>query len=100
MLLSNRQVEVVNALGLHLRAAGKFVRLAQQFHAQVRVACGERIVNGKSILDLTTLAAERGTWLALEASGHDAEDAIEALTELVATRFHESDSGEDEASVR
>ena len=84
-----RQVDVINVLGLHLRAADKFVRLARQFRAGVRVACGGRKASGKSILDLTTLAAECGSRLELEADGPDAEAALDALTSLVARRFDE-----------
>lgn len=87
----SHQVEIVSALGLHLRAAGRFVRLAQQFRAEVRVSCGDRQVDGKSILDLATLAAECGTRLDIEASGPDAAEALAALAALVAARFHEDD---------
>jgi phosphocarrier protein len=84
-----RQAEIVNALGLHLRAASQFARLAQQFRAEVRVCLGDSRVDGKSILDLMTLAACCGAVLVLEASGTDAELAIAALVGLVACGFHE-----------
>lgn len=86
---SSRHVRLENLLGLHLRAAGKFVRVAQRFQANVRVACGDKLVNGKSILDLTTLAAEPGTVLTLEADGPDAEQSLEALCTLIQARFDE-----------
>jgi phosphocarrier protein HPr len=86
-----RQVEIVNALGLHLRAAEKFVHLALQFQTDVQVHHGSKTVDGKSILDLATLAAECGTRLELEASGQDAESALQALSGLVAARFGETD---------
>jgi phosphocarrier protein HPr len=89
----SRRVEIVNALGLHLRAADQFVRLAQQFQAEVRVSLDGMAVNGKSILDLATLAAESGTRLELEASGPDAAGALSALCELIESRFHEEDEG-------
>jgi phosphocarrier protein len=89
------QVEILNPLGLHLRAADQFVRVAVQFEAEIRVSCHGRAVNGKSILDLSTLAAACGTRLDLEARGRDAEAALIALGELVAARFHEADDGED-----
>ena len=94
--VARRQVEIVNALGLHLRPADKFVRLAHQFQAEVRVIHEGQEFNGKSILDLTSLAAERGTRLDLEAHGPDADAAVAALAELVAARFHETDDGQDE----
>jgi phosphocarrier protein len=88
-----RQVEITNALGLHLRPADKFVRLAHQFRSEIRVSHEGNQINGKSILDLTTLAAECGTILELEARGPDAEAAVEALAELILARFHETDEG-------
>ena len=66
--VAHRQVEILNALGLHLRPADKFVRLAVGFAAEIRVRSGERELDGKSILDLTSLAAERGTMLHIEAA--------------------------------
>ena len=93
--VARRQVEIVNALGLHLRPADKFVRLAHQFQSDVRVHYEGHEFNGKSILDLTTLAAECGTRLELEARGPDAEAALDALAGLVSARFHEADDGQE-----
>jgi phosphocarrier protein len=93
---ARRQVEIINALGLHLRPADKFVGLAHKFQAEVKVIYKGREYNGKSILDLTSLAAECGSRLELEAHGPDAEDAVEALAALVAARFHEDDEGNEE----
>lgn len=95
-----RQVEITNALGLHLRPADKFVRLAHQFQSEIRVHHEGREINGKSILDLTTLAAECGTRLDLEARGPDAEAAIAALAELVLDQFHENEEGQDKEPTR
>ena len=95
--VARRQVEIVNALGLHLRPADKFVRLAHRFQSEVRVIHQGHEFNGKSILDLTSLAAECGTRLEVEARGPDAEAAVAALAELVSARFHETDDGQDEA---
>jgi phosphocarrier protein len=84
------RAEIVNEHGLHLRAADRFVRLAKQFRADVRVRCdGRPPVDGKSILDLAILAAVCGTALELEAEGPDAEAAIAALAELVRSGFLE-----------
>lgn len=91
-----RQVEIVNPLGLHMRPADKFVKLALQYKADVRVIHEGNVFNGKSILDLTSLAAECGTLLDLEVSGDDAEQAVEALADLVRAKFHESDDGAQE----
>ena len=71
--VARRQVEITNSLGLHLRPADKFVKLALRYQAEIRVHYNGNQFNGKSILDLTTLAAECGTRLELEARGPDAE---------------------------
>ena len=97
--VARRQVEILNALGLHIRQADKFVRLAQSFQSEIRVHHRGRESNGKSILDLATLAAECGALLHLEARGPDAEAAIEALAELVLARFHETDEGQEKEHV-
>jgi phosphocarrier protein len=93
--VSRRQVEITNALGLHLRPADKFVNLAHTFQSEIKVIYNGREYNGKSILDLTSLAAECGTRLELEATGPDAEDALSALANLVSARFHEDDEGNE-----
>jgi phosphocarrier protein len=87
MLPARREVDITNTLGLHLRAACGFVRLAQQFQADVWVVWEGRRVNGKSILDLTTLAAECGSRLELETDGPDAVEALTALTDLIMRGF-------------
>ena len=84
-----KQVEITNELGLHVRPALKFVKLAGQFQSEIRVCYNGKQVNGKGILDLTLLAAECGTKLDLEARGPDAVKAIEALVSLVESRFGE-----------
>lgn len=92
---ARRQVEILNALGLHLRPADKFVGLAHKFQAEIKVHYKGREYNGKSILDLTSLAAECGSKLDLEAQGPDAEAALDALAELVSARFYEDDEGNE-----
>ena len=91
MVVIRCQSVIVNTLGLHLRAANQFVRLARQFQAEVRVSLEDKVANGKSILDLTTLAAGWGTRLELEANGPDAEAALAALVGLIEARFHEEE---------
>jgi phosphocarrier protein len=93
-----RLVEITNPLGLHMRPADKFVKLALQFQAEVRVIHNGNEYNGKSILDLTSLGAERGTQLQLEARGVDAEQAVASLAELVLAQFHETDEGHQESA--
>jgi len=88
-ILSQRQVEIVNPLGLHMRAADKFASVALRFRSDVHVWSDGMKVNGKSILDLIGLAAECGSLLAIEAVGPDADAALAELSELVAAHFHE-----------
>lgn len=90
-----REATIPNALGLHLRAAARFVHLAVTFRAKVWVECGDNRANGKSVLDLACLAAGCGQTLALEASGADAEAAVAALAALVLAGFHERDDGSE-----
>jgi len=85
----SRRVEVINSLGLHLRAAEKLVGLARQFRADVRITYEGHMANGRSILDLTTLAATCGSQLELKAVEHDAEPALKTLTDLIGRRFDE-----------
>ena len=84
-----RVATIRNPEGLHLRAAGQFVRLANRFRCQIRVSCDGQEADGRSILDLTILAAGCGKRLDLEASGPDADEAILALAILVEAGFYE-----------
>jgi phosphocarrier protein HPr len=86
-----RQVAIGNVLGLHLRAADKFVRSAQAFQSAVKVCSNGIIADGRSILDLLSLAAGCGTMLTVEAQGCDAEDAVAALANLISAQSHESE---------
>jgi phosphotransferase system HPr (HPr) family protein len=90
------RVKITNGLGLHLRPAGRLVRLAQQFRSEVRVSCDGRAANGKSILDLMMLGAECGARLEVEISGPDAEEATAELCALIQDGFHEDEGGRDE----
>ena len=83
-------VTVVNRLGLHARAAAKFVRTAERFDAEVQVTKDDVTVSGTSIMGLMMLAAATGSELELEATGPEAEAAIAALVDLVAAGFGES----------
>jgi len=84
------EVEIRNELGLHLRAAGTFVRTASRFESQIRVATeGIGAVDGKSILGLVTLGTAQGAVLEISADGPDEAEAIRALVELVESRFGE-----------
>lgn len=87
--MARRQVRIINRLGLHARAAAKLVTCANGFHSRVEVERNGQRVNGKSIMGVMMLAASQGTEIVLEASGEDAEAALDALETLVAERFGE-----------
>jgi phosphocarrier protein HPr len=89
--IASRQVEVTHPLGLMMRAANSFMKLADSFESDILVECGEAKASGKSMLDLLSLAAEPGSLLTIEARGPDAEQAVAALADLVEARFHETD---------
>jgi phosphocarrier protein HPr len=76
--------EVADSAGLHLRLAARFAGVASRFQAEVRVSHRDLVANGKSVIELLILAALRGARLELEARGPDAEQAVAALSELVA----------------
>ena len=82
-------VTIVNPLGLHARAAAKFVHLASRFAANIRVARGARAMDGKSIMGLLLLAAAQGTQITISADGGDEAEAIVALCGLVERGFDE-----------
>jgi phosphocarrier protein HPr len=82
-------VAVVNELGLHARAASRFVSTAKKFEADVRVRCGYREADGKSIVGLLTLAASKGRTLNITTRGDDSETALAALVSLVEAGFDE-----------
>ncbi len=83
------EVQISNALGLHARAAARFVHLANSFRSRITVAKEGTRVDGKSMLGLLTLAAARGTRLRLAADGEDEATALAELADLVRARFGE-----------
>ena len=87
----DRSVAIRNKLGLHARAAVKFVNLANRFGASVKIVKGGDEIDGKSILGILTLAATQGTTIRLVVSGKDEEAAMAALIELIANRFDEKE---------
>jgi len=82
-------VTVVNRLGMHARAAAKFVHLATRYSAHVRVAREGREMDGKSIMGILLLAAACGSTITISATGIDERDAVDALTALVMSGFGE-----------
>lgn len=86
------QITIVNALGLHARAAAKFVGLAKTFSAEIELQLDDqRTANGKSIMAVMMLAAAQGTTLALQADGEDEAEAFAALKALIGGRFGEAE---------
>lgn len=84
-----QEVEIVNKLGLHARAAAKFVTTASQFKSDIQLSNKGHQVNGKSIMGVMMLAAARGTLLELIIEGEDEQQACNALVELINNRFDE-----------
>lgn len=87
--MRQRTVKIPNRLGLHARAAARFVHAASQFSARIRVTSGERTTDGKSILGILLLAASRGVALRIVAQGRDEEEAVTTLAALVESGFGE-----------
>lgn len=87
--MPTREFAIVNKLGLHARAASKFVTVASQYEADIKVSKDGREVSGKSIMGVMMLAAARGSRIDVSAEGSDAEAALDALEELVRDRFGE-----------
>ena len=87
--MTSRSVTVTNQLGMHARAAARFVHLATRFTSQIHVARDAKVMDGKSIMGILLLAAARGTTLTISAEGVDEATAVDALTELVESGFGE-----------
>jgi phosphocarrier protein HPr len=88
---ARREITITNRLGLHARAAAKFVTLASGFDADVRLCRDGREVNAKSIMGVMMLAAGKGTRLEVVATGPEAGLAVDRLEQLVKARFGESE---------
>jgi phosphocarrier protein HPr len=89
--MASLEVEIVNKLGLHARAAAKLTQIAGGYRSEIWLSRSGRRVNAKSIMGVMMLAAGQGTKVLIEASGDDAGDAIAAITKLVAERFGEGE---------
>jgi phosphocarrier protein len=88
---ASRNIEIINKLGMHARAAAKFVKLATSFDSNIDIQKGSRRVNAKSIMGVMMLAASKGSTITIHADGSDAEKSLDALEQLINNRF-----GEDE----
>jgi phosphocarrier protein len=87
--MQSRTVTITNTLGMHARAAARFVHAATRFQSQVRVARGERVMDGKSIMGILLLAAARGTALTITTDGPDEAEALDTLCALVGSGLGE-----------
>ena len=86
-----REVEIVNKLGLHARASAKLTQTASRFAAEVWLSRNGRRVNAKSIMGVMMLAAGKGSRIAIETDGADADEALAALVGLIESRFGEGE---------
>ena len=89
MKIAERTFEIVNDLGLHARAAAKLVRAAGRFSSTIEVSKDGQKADAKSIMGVLLLCGEKGAMLTVRAEGEDAEEAVEAIGELIASRFGE-----------
>ena len=85
----SRELLIINKRGLHARASAKFVQMVERYNAEIWVTRGSETVGGTSIMGLMMLAAGPGTSIVVSAAGPQAEAALNAITELVADKFHE-----------
>jgi phosphocarrier protein HPr len=91
-MMCEREVRIENRNGLHARPAAEIVKAASKFSSEVTIRRDDLEVNGKSIMGVMMLAAEYGTTIFLRADGDDAEQAVEAIAALVASRFGEREA--------
>ncbi|HEX9181361.1 MAG TPA: HPr family phosphocarrier protein [Burkholderiales bacterium] len=89
--MQQRDVEIVNKLGLHARASAKLTQVAGQFQSEIWLTRSGRRVNGKSIMGVMMLAANKGSTLSIETAGPDEDAAIDALTQLIHDKFGEGE---------
>ncbi len=88
-MMESRTLKLKNKLGMHARAAAAFVKVAQQFKAEIYLEHKGQTANGKSILEILTLACPYGGMLTIKADGVDAFNALEALENLIENKFGE-----------
>jgi phosphocarrier protein HPr len=89
--MQQREVTILNKLGLHARASAKLTQLAGQFKSEVWISRNDRKVNAKSIMGVMMLAASQGVILAIETAGTDEIEAMQALVKLINDRFGENE---------
>lgn len=89
--MQTRKILIINKLGLHARAAAKFVSVSSKFVSEITVVRDQRRVNGKSIMGMMMLAASKGTQIEVSAQGEDESQALEAIENIVNNRFDEAE---------
>ncbi|MBV8658340.1 MAG: HPr family phosphocarrier protein [Burkholderiales bacterium] len=89
--MQQREVDIINKLGLHARASSKLTQLASRFKSEVWLSRNGKRVNAKSIMGVMMLAAAKGSRITIDITGEDEEAAMTALVELIANRFDESE---------
>jgi len=87
----SKNLEIINKLGMHARAAAQFVQLASNFNSHIEIEKDNQRVNGKSIMGVMMLAASKGSIVTLYADGEDEEDSINKLEDLINNRFNENE---------
>lgn len=87
----NKNIEIINRLGLHARAAAQFVQLASSFTSNIEIEKDGRRVNGKSIMGVMMLAASKGSKITIYADGEDEDGSMKKLEELINNRFNENE---------
>lgn len=87
----SKNIEIINKLGLHARAAAQLVQLASTFTSHIEIEKDKQRVNGKSIMGVMMLAAGKGSEITLHADGEDEEDSMSRLEELINNRFNEEE---------
>jgi len=87
----SEDIVIVNKLGLHARAAAKFVSTASKFESEIKISKDDRIVDGKSIMSVMMLAASLGTTIGISANGPDEQAALQAIKDLINDKFDEGE---------
>jgi len=86
-----KQITIINKLGLHARAAAKLIGTTSRFTSDIKISKDGRQVDGKSIMSVMMLAASKGTELTFTVEGHDESDALDAIEVLIQNRFDEAE---------
>lgn len=87
----NQNIEIINKLGLHARAAAKFVKIASAYSSHVDIEKNKQRINGKSIMGVMMLAAGKGSFITLHIEGDDSDACLSALENLINNRFDEDE---------